>query len=269
MSNRPITEDDLHAYVDLALDAVRRDEVERYLACHKDVAARVAGYQKDRDLLRNAFASVAEEPVPSRLSVDSMMVAQRHVSPSRVWQLAAVAMVMLVVGAAAGWSVRGQWGLSDASVVMATNSASGIAALASEAADSYEVYAPDRFRPVEMRADDSADFVSWASQRLSHPVRVPDLAPAGYRFMGGRIIPTAQGPAAMLMYDDDKGGRMVMLTRPMKLDQNAPMTSSHRGALGGYSWADKGLGYSVVAPLGDGLLHPLADEIRRQLGRDT
>ncbi|OSQ36979.1 anti-sigma factor family protein [Thalassospira mesophila] len=265
MSDRPITEDDLHAYVDLALDAARHGEVERYLARHEDVAARVAGYRKDRDLLRNAFARVAEEPVPSRLNVDRM-IAQRHASRYQVWQLAVAAMVMLVVGVAGGWSLHGQWGPPVA--VVAAGPASGIAALASEAADSYAVYAPDSFRPVEMRADDSADFVRWASQRLSHPVRVPDLAPAGYRFMGGRIIATAHGPAAMLMYDDDKGVRLVMLTRPMEIDQNAPMTSSHRGDLGGYSWADKGLGYSVVAPLGDGLLHPLADEIRRQLGRD-
>ena len=86
MSDRPITEDDLHAYVDLALDAARHGEVERYLARHEDVAARVAGYRKDRDLLRNAFARVAEEPVPSRLNVDRM-VAQRHASRYQVWQL--------------------------------------------------------------------------------------------------------------------------------------------------------------------------------------
>jgi anti-sigma factor RsiW len=267
MSNRPITEDDLHAYIDGALDAARHKDVERYLACHDDVAVRVAGYRKDRDILRNAFARVAGEPVPSRLNVDRMVVAQRQASRYQIWHLAAAAMVMLVVGAAGGWSLHGQLRSPDPTVAMAAP-ATGIAALAREAADSYDVYAPDTFRPVEMRADDSADFVRWASQRLSHPVRLPDLAPAGYRFMGGRIIATAHGPAAMLMYDDDKGVRLVMLTRPMEVDQNAAMTSSHRGELGGYSWADKGLGYSVVAPLADGTLHPLADEIRRQLGHD-
>ncbi|WP_120010351.1 anti-sigma factor [Teichococcus vastitatis] len=41
MSNHPITEDDLHALVDEALDAARQAEVEAYLARQPAVAARV------------------------------------------------------------------------------------------------------------------------------------------------------------------------------------------------------------------------------------
>jgi anti-sigma factor RsiW len=56
---------------------------------------------------------------------------------------------------------------------------------------------------------------------------MPDLAASGYRFMGGRIVATAQGPAALFMYDDDRGTRLVMLARPMAADQNQPMTRSN------------------------------------------
>ena len=38
MNHRPITEDDLHAYVDSALEPERRAEVASYLADHPDVA---------------------------------------------------------------------------------------------------------------------------------------------------------------------------------------------------------------------------------------
>lgn len=273
MSNRPISEDDLHAYIDQALDVTRQAEVETYLAQHEDVAARVAGYRRDRDLLRNAFAKVAEEPVPSRLNVEHIAARQRGAKRQPLWQMAAAAMVLLVAGGAGGWVLHGQMQGSEVTAAQLTPAgASGIVALASEAADSYQVFALDHFRPVEMRADEGdsgAAFIRWASDRLAHPVQVPDLAASGYRFMGGRIVATAHGPAAMLMYDDDKGVRLVMLTRPMKVDQNTSMTGSHRGDLGGYSWADKGLGYSVVAPLDDQVLHPLADEIRRQLGSDV
>jgi anti-sigma factor RsiW len=102
---------------------------------------------------------------------------------------------------------------------------------------------PDPTHPVEIR--DRAQLVAWAAQRLGRSVAVPDLALSGYRFMGGRIVATAHGPAALLMYDNDHGLRLVMLMRPMAREQNMPMARYAEGALNGYSWAAKGLGYSL------------------------
>jgi len=64
MSNRPITEDDLHAYVDQLLEPERRAEVAAYLDAHPDVAQRVAAFSDQRDLLRSALAPIADEPDP-------------------------------------------------------------------------------------------------------------------------------------------------------------------------------------------------------------
>lgn len=50
------------------------------------------------------------------------------------------------------------------------------------------------------------------------------------------------------MYDDDRGKRLVLLTRPMEIDQTAPMAQHSRGAVTGFTWADKGMGYSLVGP---------------------
>jgi hypothetical protein len=42
--------------------------------------------------------------------------------------------------------------------------------------------------------------------------------------------------AAMFMYDDDHGSRLVVLTRPMSsADQSAPMTRQSRGDVGGFA----------------------------------
>jgi anti-sigma factor RsiW len=83
--------------------------------------------------------------------------------------------------------------------------------------------------------------------------------------MGGRLFATEHGPAAMFMYDDDCGGRIVLLTRPMsRADQNAPMTPQSRGDVGGLSWADDGVGYSLVGQAAAESLRPLANEVRRQ-----
>ena len=65
MTQRPITEDDLHAYVDHALAPERRAEVATYLDDHPDIAGRIAGFANQRDALRAALAPIADEPLPA------------------------------------------------------------------------------------------------------------------------------------------------------------------------------------------------------------
>lgn len=146
----------------------------------------------------------------------------------------------------------------------------GIDALAQEASYAYAVFGPDRGRPVEIAAADSAALVRWVEKRLSRPISVPDLSSAGYRFMGGRLVATQNGPAGLLMYDDTKGGRIAILMRPMMQDENTPMAAHREGEVVGYAWADNGMGYSLVGgPNAASLLHPVADEARRQLRSRT
>jgi anti-sigma factor RsiW len=255
MNHRPITEDDLNGFIDQRLDARRQAEVVSYLEAHPDVAKRVAGMGEQRDMLRAALAPVAEEPLPPELDLARLIEARRRPARLPRWAAAAAAIALAVLGGAGGWSLRG----------MSQPPLEGVAALANEAAASYAVYAPDRVRPVEIRADDRAQLVDWISKRLGRPVAVPDLAASGYRFMGGRIVATAQGPAALFMYDDDRGTRLVMLARPMAADQNQPMSPLERDAINGFGWADDGLGYSVVGGIKPQTLRPIANEMRRQL----
>lgn len=141
----------------------------------------------------------------------------------------------------------------------------GTAALAQEAAASYAVYAPDHMRPVEIRAADSGELLRWVSQRLHRSILVPDLAKSGYRFMGGRLVATAHGPAALFLYDDDHGTRLAMLARPMAVERAMPMSEHAEGPVLGFTWADQGIGYSLVAEAAPETLHPLANEVRRQM----
>jgi anti-sigma factor RsiW len=251
MSHRPITEDDLHAYVDRVLEPERQAEVAAYLDEHPDVARRVSAFSDQRNLLRAALAPIADEPLPPQLHL-SRMIESRHRRWPAWWAIAA--MLMLSLGGVGGWVMRGSLQASPV----------GLAALAQEAADSYKVYAPDRVRPVEMRANDSAQLVQWVSNRLKQPVKLPDLTGSGYRLMGGRLIATSHGPAAMFMYDDDRGDRLVVLTRPMKSEQSAPMAPHSGGDVSGFAWADGGMGYSLVGQAAADVLKPIANEVRRQ-----
>jgi anti-sigma factor RsiW len=256
MTGHPITEDDLHGYVDGLIDSTRRAEVAAYLQDHPDVATRTASYAKQRDTLRAAMAPIAEEPIPLRLNIARMIEARRGRQMSK-WVASVAAALLIFIGGAAGWSLR--------SAVQPASE--GVLALAQETADSYAVYAPDRVRPVEIRASEGKELVNWASQRLQHSVTVPDLAASGYRFMGGRLLSTPHGPAVMFMYDDDRGTRLVVLTRAMTVDQNMPMVPHTRGAVNGFAWADKGVGYSLVGPAAPDVLHSIADSVRDQVKR--
>ncbi|MBR0784075.1 anti-sigma factor family protein [Bradyrhizobium iriomotense] len=253
MSQRPITEDDLHAYVDQALEPERRAEVASYLDEHPEVASRVAAFAKQREQLRGALASIADEPLPAELNL-SHIIENRKRRPLRGWG-AIAAMLLLGLGGLGGWTMRS---------VLQENS-TGLSALAQEAAYTYGVYAPDHVRPVEIRASDSAEFTKWVSNRLKQPVKVPDLSVAGYRLMGGRLVATSHGPAAMLMYDDNRGDRLVVLTRPMSgRNQDTPMMPQSTGDVAGFAWADGGLGYTLVGQLPTDTLRPIANEIRKQ-----
>ncbi len=141
----------------------------------------------------------------------------------------------------------------------------GVAALAQEASASYGTFASDRLHPVEVRADGGDTLQKFAAATLGRSAAIPDLSKIGYRLMGGRVIPTAHGPGLMLMYDDDKGTRLVMLTRPMMVDQNKPMMPSQTGDVRGWSWAKNGMGYSLVGALPHEDLHPIADAVRSQI----
>ncbi len=253
MNHRPITEDDLHAYVDRALEPERRAEVASYLDDHPDIARRIAAFASQRDLLRAALTPIADEPLPAELNLARIIEARKRRRSPAWWAIAA--MLLLSIGGIGGWAARGSL----------QGSPGGLAALAQEAAYSYNVYAPDHERPVEMRASDTAQLVQWVSSRLHQPVRVPDLTMSGYRLMGGRLVATSHGPAAMFMYDDDHGSRIVVLTRPMSsADQNAPMTAQSQGDVAGFAWADGGIGYSLVGQAPPETLRPIANEVRKQ-----
>lgn len=259
MSARPITEEDLHGFVDGVLAPDRIAEVQAYLDTHADAALRIAGYAGQRSMLRAALAPIAEEPLPPELDLARMIAQQSRPRPISRWALAAAAVVLLSLGIACGWTLRGP--------ILAPQE--GIAAVAQEAAENYAVYAPDKLRPVELRATDRAELAAWTTQRLGRPVAVPDLTASGYLFMGGRIVSTAHGPAALFMYDDDRGTRLVMLARVMQgADQNAPMRPHGSGPINGFAWADQGLGYSLVGPAAPDTLHPIANDVRRQLSRN-
>lgn len=246
-SPAPVGEEELHAFVDGALDAHRRKEVQDYLDRNPQAAAAVAQLAAQRQLLRSALAPIADEPVPERLKINNSMIRRRASRPWG-WQMAAAVLLSLGTGTFGGWQMHGAW-----------QPTGGITVLAGEARSSYTAYATD---PVG-DADKSA-LVSLVSNKLKRPVDIPDLSPSGYHYVGGRLVATGHGPAGLFFYDRTDGTRVALMIRPMAHEKEAPMMEQSAGNVGGFSWAVQGLGYSVVGTESPSVLHPVADEIRRQ-----
>ena len=76
---------------------------------------------------------------------------------------------------------------------------------------------------------------------------------------------TPHGPAALYMFDNGSGTRIVMLGRNMAIDKNAPMRRDSERGLYYASWSRDGLGYSVVGPLASDHLDDIAEVARQQV----
>src|SRR3981081_809341 len=99
----PVTEDELHAFVDNELPAERRSDVEAWLAMHSDDAARVQSWRAMAEALHARYAGGADEAVPKRLEIE------RLVRQPRKWIYGAVAATLLafIAGGGVGWLARG------------------------------------------------------------------------------------------------------------------------------------------------------------------
>jgi anti-sigma factor RsiW len=256
-TDRPISEDDLHAFVDQRLDGTRRSQVQSWLETHPEAAAQVAVFQRQRDALRAAAAPIADEPIPPQLNLRHLMEARRR-SQQWPWRSMAAALLLLVAGGAGGWSLRGQ-----AAEMPESN---GVAALAHEAAYTFNVFGTDRAHSVEFEAADKAELVNWIASRIGRTVAVPDLTAAGYVFMGGRVVATPHGAAGLLMYSNDQGQRLAILVRPMAMDRDTRMSEHSYGDIRDFAWASRGTGFSLVGAAPADLLHPIADTVRLQEG---
>jgi anti-sigma factor RsiW len=255
-AERPISDDELHAYVDDRLDPDRRREVEHFLATHPDVAERVAAYRAQRDGLRAALAGQATAPIPPELNLNRLLEARLARRPAW-WRAAAVVALCLGLGGTAGWYLGTSPTPSRVELAMSL--------LRQQAMASHAVYAADSRHPIEVGAAESDQLSQWLSKRLQRSVAPPDLSALGYRLLGGRLLATERGGAAALfVYDDAHGNRLSVLLRPMAPELHAARSDTEQGALTGCSWIAGGMGYAVVGTAPDQTLDQIADQISRQ-----
>src|SRR5262245_24964902 len=101
-AERPISSEELQAYVDDRLDSYRRQELEQYLDAQPELSDRLAAYRSQRDGLRQALAGYASAPIPPELNLSRLLENRLARKSFPFWRAAAVVALCLGLGAAAG-----------------------------------------------------------------------------------------------------------------------------------------------------------------------
>lgn len=267
MNQLPITEADLHAYVDGLLSETRREEIEDYLASRPEERARVDAWRTQNDALRRLFDPVLDEPVPRRLSAD--LVDRRSQFTQSLMHYAA-GLVIAVAGGAGGWFLHGlSYSHSHATMAAAhggTEVPLRVTTLAHQAAVAHAVYSPDVRRPVEVGADDEEALVKWLSKRVGTELRPPKLGKLGYELMGGRLLPGQTGPVAQFMYQDAGGQRLTLyVSTDQAQNKDTGFRFAKEGTVNVFYWIDGKFGYALSGGIDRGALATIANAVYEQL----
>jgi anti-sigma factor RsiW len=249
--NAPISEDDLHAYADNRLDAARTTQVEAWLAAHPERRAQVDGWRSQSARLHRAYDAVLDQPIPARLMPPA--------NQSRWLDLRRVAFVAwLMLGTVIGFALRGEMP-RETSPLAAGPSLPRMAAVA------HAVYTPEVRHPVEVGADQEAHLVGWLSKRLGAQLKPPRLDEAGYRLVGGRLLPGERGEVAQFMYESAAKNRLTLYVQPQAAQAaDASFRYANEKGIDVFYWIDGRFGYALSGSTGREDMLKLATLVYRQ-----
>jgi anti-sigma factor RsiW len=267
--NTSIRDDELHAYVDGTLSETRRAEVEQALERNPELAARVSDYFSLNALLHERYDRLLSAPVPKRLQPPT----RRRWRDAMNWPQYAGMAAALLLGVGIGMGTQmGSHGLSQLASHSDTRSVSldGSETFARQAAFAHVVYMPAVDRPADIGADREQDFVQWLSNRLGVDVHPPILAKAGFELMGGRVLPSPDGPTALFMYRDAKGERITLYLARRKVNSHTTAFKLYQdGPVNVFYWVDGDFGYAISGGIDRRVLLDLSHDVYEQLTKVT
>ncbi|MEJ5057812.1 MULTISPECIES: anti-sigma factor family protein [unclassified Pseudomonas] len=235
MISIPPSERELHAYIDHQLNDADRALVETFLASNAEVAAQVRAWQQDAQQLRAALSGALKQEANPDL--DPGLIRQRLKRQSRR-HLASAAMLLIAVsvGGFSGWQAR-EMTLASAPLPMA------------DAMQAYRLIAQQGLLPADYKTGDNGDMQGWLDRYFTQANRLPDLAGAGFKPVSGRLLSTEQGPAAMVVYEDQGGHKISFYVRPPgPKNFLLPRGSRRDDGLQAEYWSGGGYNYAMVSP---------------------
>ena len=244
----PITDADLHAFLDGQLSEARRLQVEAWLKAHPEKLHELNEYQSiDRELHR-LLDPIIQEPLP-----DALRIPPRK----RLYKRLSMAAGLLLAGVLVGWNSHGLF-MTDSRQLQAN--------LLQPAAFAHVVYTAEKRHPVEVGADQEQHLIDWLSKRLKTRIKAPNLAQHGYQLVGGRLLPSTDRMAAQFMYQDKAGARVTLYVRRISnIKADAMFRFTHEKQLNTFYWIEGSLGYALSGELNKDELMAMARSSYAQL----
>lgn len=247
----PITEADLHAFIDHQLEAARGIEVEEYLARNPELAARTIADMRARHMLRRALDVCDDHPSPA------LLIAARRLERALGWRrvvlrIRSLAACVLLVGI--GWFAHSHIGIFH---VGDSHALPKLPAFVEDARRSHETsllrshmasqrYNED-YNPAEIRAETG--------------ISLPNLPP-DWRVIDTEIFPSSSGQSVEVALDAGKLGRASLFaSRPTDAPGSTPLTTIGGPKATTAYWENNGLAFALTGSASEGALTKAASQL--------
>jgi anti-sigma factor RsiW len=255
INDSPVTEEELHAYVDGELPADRQAAVAAWLAAHPDDATLVGAWRTQADSIRARYGDVANEAVPERLKLEQVLKQGR--TGARIWPaVAAAALIAFTLGGTSGWMARGVSAVAPM----------GFEAFTADALDAYKLYVVEVRHPVEVPGSERPHLTQWLSKRLGAELQIPDLQVIGLKLVGGRLLPGPTGAAAFYMYEGPSGERFTIYCAKAATPETALRFKGGESSAAFY-WVDDKVAYVVSGPADRDALEKVTKSVYEQVDK--
>ena len=248
-----LIEEDLHAYVDGELDNDRIPEVELWLSNHPEDAAKVHAYKLQNIHMHSLYDRMLNEPLP--ILIEKTLSKNRNSFEPKSWMKVAAAIVLVVLAGISGWGLHG---LQSEQPATEQN-------FVKQALDAHVVFVSGGDGIKETAIGTGIDRVGMYSRHLQYPLRVPNLAKAGFKLTGGRLLTNKGVTAAQLMYKS-RSHRMITLYVQggfSKKDMTFRFVAENN--MVAFYWSDGPLGYALTGSMERGDLLDLARMVYEKL----
>jgi anti-sigma factor RsiW len=228
-----ISDEDLHAYIDGALEEERAQLVRKALAGDAALAERVAAFQADKAMLKAVYAPLAQRPLPP----EWIARAHRRARPRMHWRLACAiaAAILVLAGGPLVW--RYYTPIGNADVV--------------EAALDAREGSPAGERHI-VTSDGAQRYDAALRQTVASNVHIPDLGRMGYRLKGLHLY----DKAAEILYRGPQGQVFTLYVR--RSDGSARFDQFERRGLRVCIWQDDQISTVMAGDVSAAVMQRLA-----------
>ncbi|WP_115717589.1 anti-sigma factor family protein [Gallaecimonas mangrovi] len=222
------TEQQLHAFIDGELDPQQRPWVQAYLATHPEEQARLAAFKNDASELRSAFDATASA-LPKGPDVAAIRRQRRQNNRRRFATAAA-----LVLALGAGWLAGSQYQDRRYQAMVPPMN---------DAVEAYRLFSNTPDQNVSQ-----SELDGWFDEHFKGASLPPQLADYGLKRVAAKLMATAEGPAAMVLYRNGKGQTLLYFIRPPGPNHHMlPDGQRQDGSLLARYWSDKAFNYALVS----------------------